>query len=228
MLGFGALGQLALGEATNSPATTVFEGSWTFPWSDPVKIKPGVLASNQAFFFYQPAPPIIFSPNWFQAWSEPSVKTGISPRLAIALAASGLFSPVIGPIAPGPNYESAWHYRWSEPVRLKPGLRTEYQKFESQDTLFIPPPAALLQGWFNWLTEPVRRKAGLLPQLQQFLAYHPRTLPNPNVTVVINAIETNADIALIAVNVIQSKPPASAIVSIVEVGGNSATSVWEH
>ena len=123
----------------------------------------------------------------------------------------------------------AWYANLSEPVRQKIGLKVFLQQFETQANNFIPAPTTLLEGWFNWFSEPVRLKPGLRAALQQYLAYHPRILPNPNVTVNINMIELDTDLFQVAINVVKSNTPVSARVSIVEIGnGLSPTAVIEH
>lgn len=167
--------------------------------------------------------------RWHQPWSEP-VRVKIDPRLARALAASGLISPILIPqFEPGGANEAPWHFPWSEPVRKKPGLIAPEHPFLVEDTSLIPIPAKLLEGWYNWYSEPVRFKNGLSAALQQSFAYHPRILPKPNITATMSAFEINTDSAIFAVYVIQSQPAASVRVSIVEIGsGNSLTSVGER
>ena len=91
-----------------------------------------------------------------------------------------------------------------------------------------------LNGWFNWLNEPVRlRPKGIKVQLQSTYTAPPRYLPAPDVTMVMRAIEINADIAVFEVWAYTPAPETSDLsavrVSIVEVGGDrgAVTSVKE-
>src|ERR1700693_156574 len=64
------------------------------------------------------APPAILEDRWHQPWSLP-VRTTIVASV-IALAASGLFAPVLEPNTQIiRTLESRWHQPWSEPVRVK-------------------------------------------------------------------------------------------------------------
>lgn len=66
-------------------------------------------------------------------------------------------------------FESAWHQPWSEPVRVKPALRTGLQQ------AFFPPaqivPTTI--GWFSLLSEPVRLKPRLPPGENPFCSFEP-------------------------------------------------------
>ena len=62
------------------------------------------------------------------------------------------------------SVESAWHYGWSEPVRVKPGQHPSRQSFYVSGTI-LPPPVFL--GWMVPLAEPVRIRPGLLTASQQ-------------------------------------------------------------
>lgn len=255
MLGLGALGQYPLGAGPFGSAT-ITTINWFMPLADPVRLRPRSPAAIAPWFFYQPAPSPFVATGWYSPLSTPvRFKPGLAASLQQFLASPDPLPRVsfswFGELSKPPKltkaglnpseqqftaYQAnpttvtpfAWFVGLSEPPRFKPGLKAALQQFETQNPGFIPAPATLIDGWFTWLSEPPRFKPGLKPGQQQFLAYHPRVLPTPNVTVTISAIETNSDKALIAVNVIQSQPAASAVVSIVEVsGGNSFTSVWE-
>jgi hypothetical protein len=124
--------------------------------------------------------------------------------------------------------ESLWHYAWSEPVRIKPGLKPYLQQFFATDPRWIPDPSTYI-GWWAPLRDPVRLKPGLRASLQHYFEAPPRLLPTPNVTAVMHATEINNDIANIFLNVYTATPVAGPpIVSIVEVGvPNSPTSLRE-
>lgn len=125
-------------------------------------------------------------------WSEP-VRFRIVPRLRIALAVSGLFAPVLSDTQLTGTFESRWHYPWSEPVRLPKRLITGSQQFHTTFFDILPKPGNQIQGWFQEFRGPVWPRKGLRAYLQQTLAYHPRMLPPPNVTIIIPAIEINTD-----------------------------------
>ena len=218
MLGFGAIGQFAIGQGPTANAETILADKWFVAFSEPVRFKPGLKASlQQVNALSDPIPIVSF--GWFEELSRPQKlnKKGIPTPEQMVLA----FQP-----APSPFVATGWYNWLSEPVRFKPGLRAALQLFEVQNPGFIPNPSTLIEGWFNWYSEPVRSKPGLKAHLQQVLAYHPRILPKPNVTIILKATEIDTDAALFAVNVIKSNPPVSAKVSIIEIGnGNSATSI---
>lgn len=188
-------------------------------FAEPVRIKPGLPTPEQTFLWALEKPEDqTLESKWHFPWSEP---VRLPPRLITGAQqtwAYGTFNPV---------YTFSYYLPLNEPVRLKPGLGAHLQQFAVTDTNFIPNPANIIEGWFNWYSEPVRMKPGLSASLQQFLAYHPRMLPTPNVTATLSAFEINSDTALMAINVVRFNTPASAQVSLVEIGGASATSVIE-
>lgn len=165
---------------------------------------------------------------WIYPWSEP-VRYRIVPALAIALAASGLFSPIISPTQP----EGIFFHQWfAEPVRTLPGLGPHLQQVDSLPTPVLP-LASTLNSWFHPLSDPVWLPIGLKDWLQQTTAWPPRLLPPADVTATMAATETNNDVALIGVQVYDSAAPsgaaASANVSIAEVPteNNAAASLRE-
>ena len=147
--------------------------------------------------FFTPAAPFGEFPSedkYHQPWSEPvRFKRGLRAPYHPFLTNDTV------PFNPAQNM--AWYANLNEPVRLKPGLHSELQKFVSLDFPVLPPPALSLQGWYNWLEEPVRLPKGLKTYLQQDLAYHPRVLPTPDITMTMAATETNSDSAIFALNV---------------------------
>lgn len=254
MLGFGTIGQFAIGQVGAGQVEIITPDKWFVALSEPVRVKQGLQAPNQAAHFFNVNPFVSFS--WFGNLSEPVRRKPINPASLPQLffmqpapspfVATGWFNWLSEPvrIKSGLRPEQqqflayqantitvtpfAWFSWLSEPVRIKAGLKAYLQKVETQDTRWIPAPATLIEGWFNWLSEPKRFQKGLGAPYQLDYASHPRVLPPPNVTATINTIEINGDIPLIAVNVVKSNPPATANVSIVEIGnGLSATSVIE-
>lgn len=201
---------------------------WIYPWSEPVRqriapvlaialIASGIFAPT-SFPGTQPGPSN--AAPWLYAWSEPvRIKVGLRPEQQQVLA----FDPL-------PRVSFGWPQWLSEPVRQKPGLGAWLQRFDSLQTPIQPNVANLLEGWYNWFSEPVRTLAGLKAHLQQTLAYHPRILPTPNVTVTMSATETNSDVAEFAINVYTGSTPVvsgqGANVSLEEIPipGNSRVS----
>jgi hypothetical protein len=219
MLGLGAIGQFAIGQADVGSVETITPDKWFAQFSLPVRVKPGLNSAAQQTFTLPPSPTVSFS--WFNNLSVP---VRIKPINPAAYPPTYLWQP-----APSPFVATGWFNWLSEPVRVKPGLRAPLQQFTAQDTRWIPPSGSLIQGWFTWLSEPKRFLKGLAAPYQLAYTAHPRILPTPNVTVNIRTIEINNDQALIAVNVVKSNPPVTATVSIVEVGnGLSPTAVIEN
>jgi hypothetical protein len=109
---------------------------------------------------------------------------------------------------------SKWIYPLNLPVRIKPGLHPALLQFFNIDAKWIKPTTAY-GPWYQWLREPVRLKPGLHASLQQFLAYHPRLLPKPTVTITMAVTEINADVAEMSISIYNAA--ASAKVSIVEI-----------
>lgn len=94
-----------------------------YQWlSEPiVKEKKSLGAGLQQFLAYSESaqfPEIITEAEYHQPWSLP-VWSKIDPRLAIALDASGAFTPVLNTDQILQNYESPWHQPWSLPVWSK-------------------------------------------------------------------------------------------------------------
>ncbi len=200
---------------------------YSYPWSEPVRKKPGTPAYLQRFFTGDTEPiPTSRNMAWFANLSGPvREKIGLKPGLQQFFTGD----PAAIPASRG----MAWFANFTEPVREKVGTKAALQQAFTADWEFVPGTGEALDGWYVWYSEPVRALAGLKPYLQQYIAYHPRILPNPNVTGTMNAIETNADVAIFAINVYNSGSTASsgqgARVSIVEVpaSGGDPVSIRE-
>lgn len=220
MLGYGTLGQLPLGGRPFGTAS-ITSISWFAPLSTPVRYrrdpKANVAVTNQ-FFAFNPSPLVSFA--WFAGLSTPVRKKPFSPAASYP---NFFYQP-----SPSPFVATGWYMPLSTPVRKKPGLTAALHPAFTTATGFIPGSATFLQGWYMPLSTPVRFKPGIAASRQQAYAAPARLLPTPNVTVTMSAFEVNTDEALIAVRVFPYNPPASAAVSIVEIGTDgSATSVWE-
>ncbi len=155
-------------------------------------------------------------------WSEP-VRVSISPRLAVALGASGgLWAPSL--TFPSIFFESNRHFPWAEPVRLKPGLRPHLDPFYFAEPFSLSVPESVTESrWHYAWSEPIRFtfKPKMRPgEFPSFFA-PPRLLPNPNVTAVMAATETNSDVAIFDINVYTSATPTTSLsganVSVVEI-----------
>lgn len=231
---------------------------YSYAWSDPVRIKQGVKVQNQDALVFEEVPPIEMMAAWYDWLSEPvRQKKGLGSHLQMTWAFDttpvptgryyGWFAPLSEPVRQKPGLKvqlqrsftqdadpvplqrgMAWFSPLRDPVKLKPGLRADLQDFYTVDEDIVP-GAAKLVAWFQWFREPVRKLEGLKTHLQQFLAYHPRILPNPTVTMVMDAIETNNDVALFGVNVYSSGSSSAsgqgARVSITEVAGSGGDPV---
>lgn len=162
---------------------------------------------------------------WHQAWTLP-VRVRISPRLAVALGASGgLWSPSL--TFPSLFFESNRHFPWSEPVRQKPGLRAGLQQFYISEPFgMLAPEATTESRWHYRWEEPQQIRVTFKPPLRTgeypFFFAPPRLLPNPDLTAVMAATETNNDVAMFDLNVYTPVPGSASLsgakVSIVEEG----------
>lgn len=136
MLGFGAIGQFAIGEGPADGAVGILA-----VWSHRVARAQRLLAGQQQFLAFNPYP-------------------------AISIP---------------------WFHPLSEPVRIKPWLKSSRQQFLA----FYPTPSPFVaSGWFEPLSEPVRQKQGLRASLQQFLAHPAQLRPTPMVTGILDSLET--------------------------------------
>lgn len=109
--------------------------------------------------------------KWHYSWSLP-VRVKIDPRLAIALAASGLF---FSPQQLGENiFVDKWFSSWREPVRFKGTFRG--MPTAEQPAAFPSPQPFVSFGWFDKLNDPiVKTKARLTTAAQ--VAVFPSPLP---------------------------------------------------
>jgi len=175
---------------------TVTEDRWHEPWSDPVRVKPG-LGPQLA----QPEP---YSPletarefRWFQPLSEPTRRltnvalqstTAFTPVVTTQVNADSWFIAWLDPtrrrwdgasqqfIAQSESQqfpeivsEDKWHQAWSEPVRTR-----NLAACQQPEPFFDPQPFTgeniFEDKWHYAWTDPVRQKPGLGPQYQQFIA----------------------------------------------------------
>ena len=218
MLGFGAIGQFAIGEVETSVAggaEFIGPDKYMVALSEPVRRLLGVETSAMPVFAMLPLPVVSFS--WFAPMSEPTRKLPRSPAVLAPFfsfqpapspcVATGWFEPLSEPVRFLPGLKPAatpyfayqdepvtvtpfsWFSLLSEPVRKLPRLNAAQQQFFASDPTVIP-VTTFLSGWFTALGEPVRYKIGLAPPLQQFYAAPSRLLPNADLIGILNAIET--------------------------------------
>ena len=245
----------------NTQIIQTYESCWHQGWSTPVWHKPAVIAAEQAFFYFPPEPPIFDTVDWLTPFNEPvRQKKGLGSWLQQSFTQDtqpvptsrgmGWFRPLETPVrvklgvrAPNQPFQTlgpfppeeamlTWYKPLETPVRLKKGIGAWLQQYWNADTSVPFGPASNLDAFQSWV-DPVRLPRGLKAWLQQFFAYHPRILPNPDVTLVMSAVETNNDVALFGVYVTNPIAPVttgtSANVSIVEVPteNNAAASLRE-
>lgn len=131
-----------------------------------------------------------------------------------------LYQSYVRPFLPDvTKYESAWHYPWSEPVRVK---RLHVSQFPVVAFTPLTPLDKIEATWHHPWSEPVRLKIGLRPELNQSFNTNIFPVPIGGVTVTISATETNTDMASFGIFVYGSTTPvfvqiAGANVSIREV-----------
>ncbi len=129
----------------------------TYPWIQYPTLQEPVLDTPQR-------PEQVTESRWHQPWSEP-VRFKINGRLAIALAASGLF---FVPQQTGEAiFVDKWINHWREPLRFKGIFRG--MPVGEQRAPFPSPQPFVPFGWFDKLGEPiVKQKAGLRTGSQRF------------------------------------------------------------
>lgn len=130
MLGFDALGKLALGALPGAKLATIFEGSWHQPFIDHVRRRPPYAAARQQFAAYVEAAPFPgqFTPADVPLWpqlSQPSMRLRPLPIADYQFASFVEFAPF-----PERVTADRWFAPFSEPVRFRPKLIAANQKFE--------------------------------------------------------------------------------------------------
>jgi len=117
-------------------------------------------------------PETVTESRWHQPWSEP--KRVAQTVIAVALIASGLFSPVIQPPAEVINADK-WFAQFREPVRVKPGLHASLQ-YNPNFTASPDPADDLSSAWRGPFNQPYRVNNFHVSKAP-FLAYTPQ--PDP-------------------------------------------------
>ena len=130
---------------------------YSYAWSEPVRVKPGVQVGNQDALFFEEEPPIEMMAAWYDWLAEPiRLKPGVS-----ASNQDALFFEEEPPI----EMMAAWYDWLSEPVRQKKGLGSHLHLTWTFDT--TPVPTGRYYGWYAPFSEPVRKKPELLAGLQR-------------------------------------------------------------
>ncbi len=153
-------------------AETITSDKWNYPWSEPVRQKPGLKAHLQQSLIattLDDETQIIqnFESRWHQAWSEPvRVKASLRPGLQQFFTSSVFTAEVITP--------DKWVYPWTEPVRQKPGLKAGLQ--QALIAPVLDDETQIIQGfesrWHYAWSEPVRLRQFPAAQ-QQAIAFQP-------------------------------------------------------
>jgi hypothetical protein len=200
-----SLQQAAIGPVLDDETQIIdqFESRWHFPWSEPVRTKRQLPTGEQPFLAYTPQPDVDID-SWYKAFVDP-VRLKRDPAAARALETSdgGIQTPfttevvdvdswfhwletptpakpglraalqqaAIGPVLDDETqivdqFESRWHYPWSEPVRFKRFPTAEQQAVAQ--TLFTPEVVTVDKWTYAW-SEPVRFRR--FPTAEQS-AYH--------------------------------------------------------
>ncbi len=121
----GAQQLLAYSESAQFPES-VTEDRWHVPWSEPVRIKPGLLVTLQRDLTMPVLPVIYHSAPWYAPLSEPvRIKPGLKVSLQLTYANDTI-------LIPNPSVGIQGWYRWlNEPVRAKVGLYARHHPFLS-------------------------------------------------------------------------------------------------
>ena len=132
----------------------VLESKWHQPWSEPVRVKLGLLAALQQSLAWNTvftAPEVITVDKWWEPWSDPT-RPKWSPKTY----------PSIGFLAPQPQVSFGWFESLSDPVRIKNGAVAANQQF------FTTSPNPIVSfGWFGSLVDPAKPKASVRTAGQQ-------------------------------------------------------------
>lgn len=178
--------QQALAWSAFTPAA-VTDIRWFVPLNEPVRLKPGLGAWQQAFFTTDTDPIVSF--GWADKLSEPVRRKPIAEYPSFAWGAFTpaaindlrWFAPLSEPVRTRwmaasqrpffaadakPSVSFSWFDRLAEPVRQKPGVHASRQPFFVWS---VKPTVSF--AWFDRLAEPVRVKSGLRASLQQWLAF---------------------------------------------------------
>jgi hypothetical protein len=127
---------------------------WIYPWSEPVRQKPGLgVQHQQAAWLVKaaPFPETVTEDRWHQPWSTPTLRKPSTPQqdLAYVKAPTEIIT------------QDKWYQAWSTPIFRKPST--------TQQTLaYGPVPIVAEDKWHQPWSVPTRRKPSTT---QQDLAY---------------------------------------------------------
>jgi hypothetical protein len=130
MLGHGATGQFAIGQAAATAGEIITVDKWYQALSQPARSLPRSPAATAQFSIAPPFPPVVpFS--WFAPLSEPPVKTlqGLRPSQQQFAA----FNPL-------PRVSFSWFAPLSEPPRKLPPLDAAKHQFLAAPSRLLPTP----------------------------------------------------------------------------------------
>lgn len=132
MLGFGAIGQFAIGQGPNVTAETVTVDKWYTALSIPPRFPIGLKASQQQFASL-PDPFPFITIGWYTPLSTPSrVPIGLKPSQQQFRAQDTAVIPV--------SQMSPWFTPLSMPPRFPIGLKPPQQQFEARPPRLLPNP----------------------------------------------------------------------------------------
>ena len=119
------------------------------------------------------APEQVTESRWHQPFGEPRLAAFTAGRMAVAPIASGVtFNPLSLPNA---NAQADYYsLKFSEPVRVKPGLNAALQQsFTVDPTALTRPESVTVDRWLLPLAEPVRVPKRLAEASQRFFEFQP-------------------------------------------------------
>lgn len=131
MLGFDAVGRLALGQLP--PAATPVSITWFEPLAEPVRTRPRLKAGQVPFLAFDPQPFVSF--GWFGALSIPALRT--RPALRPPQYPAFVIDTAVIPI----GRMNPWFAPLSEPVRKRSGLDAARQQFLASPSRLLPTPS---------------------------------------------------------------------------------------
>jgi hypothetical protein len=181
MLGFGAIGEFAIGQVGFATAETITVDKWFVPLSEPPRFRLGAkAAAQQVNAFPDPFPFVSF--GWFEELSIPAVR--VRPGVLASARQFGAGDTAVIPV----SRMTPWFVPLSEPARKLPGLEAQRQQAFAGDTSVIP--VSRMMPWFTPLSEPPRKPVGVYPPRQQFETRPPQLRPAPGVSARMATIDT--------------------------------------
>lgn len=168
MLGFGALGQFALGEVDEGVTETVQYGKWVTLWGEPVRFPNRLHASLNPFESFQIAsfPEAVTESRWHQPWSEPKQVRADAQRREFRAELQQTLAFVDW--STSNDIEAEWHQPWSEPKRFPKRIQPGLEQF-----LAYQPTPIIDIGWFGPFGEPKRFQRGSAVYEQPFYSAEP-------------------------------------------------------